>query len=167
MALLGRSNVGKSSLVNTLLGRRKLAHIGKAPGTTKMCNVYDVERRFYLVDLPGYGHARTSHRARREFVRLLDAVLIGRESLAGVVWLLDIRRDPTPDDRRIGARLVDRALPVLAAVTKADKVSRGRRPERLAAIREALGLMPDQIVVTSAKTKEGRRELWEAIEALV
>lgn len=167
MALVGRSNVGKSSLVNALTGRRAIARISRTPGKTRTANVYAVKERFYLVDLPGYGYARVSKTQRRAFLQLLERYLADRPALAGVVWLLDIRRDPSEGDRDIGRRLAATGRPVLAAITKADKVGRGERRERVAAVRGALALPEDQCVVTSATTKEGVPELWEAIQGLV
>jgi len=129
--------------------------------------VFEVDGRFYLLDLPGYGYARVSKTERAAFSKLIDATLATRADLVGVVWLLDIRRDPTPEDRRMAEILAGTGKPVLAAVTKADKVGRGERHRRLAAIRRAVELPEDQCVVTSATTKEGVGELWEAIEKLV
>lgn len=167
IAFVGRSNVGKSTLLNAITGRRAIAHTSKTPGKTRMCTVYAVDDRLYLVDLPGYGYARRSQTERRGFVALIEAYLSGRPALAGAVWLLDIRRDPSADDRRIGELLAATGRPVVAAVTKADKLLRANRRDRLAAIRSALGLAEEQCVMTSAKTKEGVEELWEAIEQLV
>jgi GTP-binding protein len=167
VAVLGRSNVGKSSLINSLVGRRALAHTSKTPGKTRTCNVYNVEERFYLVDLPGYGYARAPKAARSGFRDLLRGYLSTRETLAGVVWLLDVRRDPSPDDRTMADMLVARGVPTLAAITKADKVARGRRRDRISAILSAVELEEEQCVVTSSRTGEGVEELRNAIDALI
>jgi GTP-binding protein len=132
-----------------------------------MLNMYDVDGRFHLVDLPGYGYARAAKTARRDFLRLLDSYLSHRETVVGIIWLLDVRREPTPDDRAMGDRLAATGVPVLAAITKADKFGRGRRLERAGAIQAALDLREDQCLVTSARTREGIDDLWEAIETLV
>ena len=164
---MGRSNVGKSSLINALSGRRPVARTSKTPGKTRTLNVYNVADRFHLVDLPGYGYARASKSARRDFLRLLNSYLSERANIAGVVWLLDVRRDPTPDDRDMARRLAATGVPVLVTVTKADKLGRGQRIARTRTILAALDVADDQCVVVSSRTREGIDELWEAIENLV
>jgi GTP-binding protein len=167
LALLGRSNVGKSSLLNSLIGRRSLARTSKTPGKTRALNVYQIDGRFCLVDLPGYGFAKVSKSERAAFSRLINAYLKQRSDLLGVVWLLDIRRDPSPDDIGMAERIAERGTPTLVAVTKADKVSRAQRRSRMAAIAGAIGVPVEQCVFTSARTKEGVAELVAAIEDLV
>lgn len=126
-----------------------------------------MERSYYLVDLPGYGFAQVSKSARRGFRRLIRDYLKHRESATGVVWLLDIRREPSEDDRELAQLLVDRQLPVLVAITKADKMGRGSRPQRVRTILEKVGVGEDQCVVTSAVKREGLEELREVIQELV
>jgi GTP-binding protein len=188
IALLGRSNVGKSSLLNALAGRR-IARISATPGKTRAMNVYAVpslpraggpasaeparaddpgatHRGFYLLDLPGYGWARASQSDRAAFQRLITHT-IERDHLAGVVWLLDVRRDPSEEDRAMQDRFAARGTRVLAAVTKSDKLPRAERLRREQAIRTALGLDDDQIVLTSARSREGIAELRATIDGLV
>jgi GTP-binding protein len=167
VAFLGRSNVGKSSLINALVGRKALAHTSKTPGKTRTCNVYNVEERFYLVDLPGYGYARAAKAERRSFQALLRGYLSTRETLAGVVWLLDARRDPSAEDRTMAGELAGRGVPTLAAITKADKVARGRRRDRVSAILDAVELEEEQCIVTSSRTREGMEDLRDAINGLI
>jgi len=167
IGLLGRSNVGKSSLLNALTGRRTLARTSRTPGKTRACNVFAVDQRFYLVDLPGYGYARAAKTVRRELLNLLTGYVSRRDRLAGVVWLLDVRRDPSPDDLAMGRLLADRGLPTLVAITKSDKFGRVQRTERSVAILNAVGIPADQCVVTSARTRDGVRDLREAIEGFV
>ena len=164
---MGRSNVGKSSLINALIGRKALAHTSKTPGKTRTANVYNIENRFYLVDLPGYGYAKASRSERRGFQSLVQAYLSTRQELAGVVWLLDGRRDPSAEDRAAAELLSERGLPVLAAITKADKLGRSRRAEQARAISAALELEEDQCIVTSSRTRDGIQELGDAIDALL
>jgi GTP-binding protein len=128
--------------------------------------VFRVDAGWYLVDLPGYGFARVSRDERRAFRRLLDRYIDERASLAGVVWLLDIRRDPSADDLDMAARFAARRVPLLAAITKSDKLPFGRRQGRLSDIAHDLGLPEDQCVLTSARTGEGVRDLRDSIEAL-
>ena len=126
-----------------------------------------MEDRWYLVDLPGYGYARASHKDRTLFHSLLAAYVGGRQELAAAIWLLDIRHPPTADDIAMGQQLAERQLPILAAVTKADKIPRGQRAARLASILETVGVPGEQCVLTSVKTREGVKDLRESIEALV
>lgn len=132
-----------------------------------MVNVFNVEDRYYLVDLPGYGYARASKPDRRRFHGLLREYLTTREPLAGVIWLLDVRREPSADDRQMAALLAERGLPILVAITKADKLGRGRRMERAREISQALGMSEEQCVVTSSRTREGIQQLQQAVAGLV
>ncbi len=155
LAIVGRSNVGKSSLLNALVGRRALARTSQTPGKTQMCTVYDVGDGSYLVDLPGYGYAQASREARAGFRTLLNSYLTTREPLAGVMWLLDMRRDPSTQDLAMGDLLATRGVPVLVVLTKSDKVPRAGRRDRTDAIADQVGVPGDQCVVTSAHRKEG------------
>ena len=167
IAFAGRSNVGKSSLVNLLLGRRALAHASRIPGKTRFLNVYRWGTGCYLVDLPGYGWARAAAAERAVWQRLADEYVARRATLAGVVWLLDIRREPSPDDLAIGALLNARGVPVLVALTKADQVTRGKRAARAAAIALRLHLDAAEFVLTSSKTREGAEDLRDSVLAHV
>lgn len=164
---MGRSNVGKSSLINALTGRRQIARVSKTPGKTRTCNVYDVAHRWYLVDLPGYGYARASHQDRAGFQALLADYLGRRAELAAAIWLLDVRHDPSADDVAMAHLLARRQLPLLAALTKVDKIPRGQRAARAGAILQMVGLLEEQGVLTSVKTREGIRDLRASIEVLV
>ena len=164
---MGRSNVGKSSLLNAVVGRKAIARTSKSPGKTRDCNVYRVDDRLYLVDLPGYGYARVAKAERRRFAQLIDGVLASRHNLAGVVWLLDIRRSPSDEDIALAQRLAAHGVPSLIAITKGDKVSRGRRPEHVHAILDSLTVPEDQAIVTSVVTKEGVDDLRDSIIGLV
>jgi GTP-binding protein len=129
--------------------------------------VFNVDDRWYLVDLPGYGYAKASHAERTAFHSLLSDYVGLRQELAAAIWLLDIRRDASPDDLAMGRQLAARRVPILAAVTKADKITQGQRAARVQAILKDLELPEDQAVVTSVKTGEGIRDLRDSIEALV
>jgi len=167
VAFVGRSNVGKSSILNRIIGRRSLAHTSKTPGKTRTLNVYDIGGEFYLVDLPGYGYAKVSKAERAGFSKLINAYLSKRHDLVGVVWLLDIRRDPSRDDLAIADVIVDRGTPALIAITKADKVSKSFRARRVKSIAEALGVPEQQCLLTSARTDEGVIDLIGSIAALL
>jgi len=165
VAFLGRSNVGKSSLLNALVGRR-IAKTSGTPGKTRALNVYLIERSHYFLDLPGYGYARAGKAQRAAFRGLLKHALL-REQLRGVVWLLDIRHPPSVDDRVMQDVLAEGAMHVLAALTKGDKLSREQRRIRERELRGELELPEDQVLVTSARTGEGIAELREAIAGLI
>jgi GTP-binding protein len=158
-------------LINALLGRR-IARISGTPGKTRALNVYLIpeggrwSHAFYLLDLPGYGYARVSKAELAAFANLVRHVLT-RPRLTGIVWLLDIRHDPSTGDRDMQDLLAGAGTRVLAAATKSDKLSRTRRGEQARALRQALRLDDDQLVVTSAETSEGLDELREAVAALV
>ena len=164
--MLGRSNVGKSSLLNALVGRKAIARISKTPGKTRECNVYKIDNLLYLVDLPGYGWARVSKTERRRLRELIEQYVRGRKPLIGIVWLLDVRRTPSQDDIAIADMLAEREIPILVAITKGDKLTRQRRTQQMRSIVEAVDLSADQAVVTSAVTKEGMDDLRESILAL-
>ena len=170
-------------MINALVGRR-IAKVSGTPGKTRALNVYEVSGQwpgggagtdhppptthhaFYLLDLPGYGYARVSKQQRADFANLVRHVL-ARPRLAGIVWLLDIRHDPSAGDRDMQDLLAGAGSRVLAAATKSDKLSRARREAHALALRQALGLDADQLVVTSAETREGLEALREAVAALV
>lgn len=134
IALAGRSNVGKSSLLNLLVGRKALARVSATPGKTRMLNVFTWGDRCYLVDVPGYGWSKAGRQNRAAWRALVEGYVRERTTLTGLVWLLDIRREPSDEDRAFGRLLAERRLPVLSVLTKADQISRGRREERVAAI---------------------------------
>lgn len=165
IALLGRSNVGKSSLLNAVTGTR-LARVSATPGKTTALNAFDIGGAYYLLDLPGYGYARRSKDARADF-RALVAGALARPRLTGVVWLLDVRHDLSRDDRDIRELLAARGVRTLAALTKGDKLPRNAGRKREAELAAALELDDDQLVLTSAKAGTGIVELREAIAALI
>jgi len=163
IAFLGRSNVGKSSLLNALVGKRGLARVSGTPGKTTLLNVFRMPS-LYLIDLPGYGYAKASLANRAGYSRLIRGVLAKR-SLAGVVWLLDIRHPPSNDDLAYGTLLAERGIPVLVALTKSDKVGRGTRQERVRELARNLGIPDSQFELTSSTTGMGIAELGESVLA--
>jgi len=157
IAFVGRSNVGKSSLLNALLGRKNLAYTSKTPGKTQQLNFFLVDDRFYVVDLPGYGYAKAPKSARAEWAQLQERYLAERPPLRGVVHLIDARHPPQDSDRTLLRKLADMNRPSVLALTKADKLSgNGRRQaeQRLAECLEELEL-DRPVVLTSAKTNRG------------
>ncbi len=161
VAFIGRSNVGKSSLLNSLVGR-PIARVSGTPGKTTLLNAYRLPS-FYLVDLPGYGFARAGKSARAGYRSLVTRYLRQRPTLAGVVWLLDIRHPPSKDDREIQELLADSERPVLAVLTKSDKLPRGQRAERARALARELELPADQVQPASSQSGEGIAELAAAL----
>lgn len=167
VAFAGRSNVGKSSLLNALLRRRAAARVSRTPGRTREINFFRVNDAFVLADLPGYGYARVSKTRHAEWRPLMDAFLRQSPDLRGLVLLLDARRDPSADDRAMLDFLADRELPVLVAVTKMDKFGPEAGRHRVDAIGAALGLDPTQVVPVSARTGLGRDDLAAAVMDLL
>ncbi|MFQ5689665.1 MAG: ribosome biogenesis GTP-binding protein YihA/YsxC [Gemmatimonadota bacterium] len=167
IAIAGRSNVGKSSLINRLVGRKKLARTSKQPGRTQAIHFYRVDDRFALVDLPGYGFARVPVEVRRRWGPLVESYLGSSRALLGVVMLLDSRRGPTDEDDHLLSYLGNLGLPVLFVLTKIDKLARNERRRSQRDLRDRLGVDEDQILATSATTGEGIEELRRSLALLL
>jgi GTP-binding protein len=165
IAFAGRSNVGKSSLINRLLNRRRLAHTSGTPGRTRTINFYAINDRFLFVDLPGYGYASVSRSLQQSWWALVERYLTERTALRGLVHLVDARHDPTGDDCNLQEFLRAAALPALVVLTKADKVGRGARAACRARAATTLGVAdPACLLFVSAETGEGMAELWQALQ---
>jgi GTP-binding protein len=167
VAFAGRSNVGKSSLLNRLIRRKKLARVSNTPGRTREINFFKVNDEFVLADLPGYGYARVSKERRAEWRPLIEGYLRHSDALRGIVLLLDARHDPTHDDLLMLEFLAEIELPAIIVLTKIDKLTAAALPARVAAIANLIGADPDQVVQFSAETGAGRDELAEALVALL
>lgn len=167
VAFAGRSNVGKSSLLNSLVRRKSFARVSRTPGRTREINFFRINNGFVLVDLPGYGYARVSKEKKSEWRPLIESYLRRTSQLRGIVLLLDIRREPSDDDRAMLDFLAEVEVPTIVALTKTDKLSKAGALARAAEISRALALEPEQVIPFSAHTGEGRVELLEAITALV
>ncbi|MEW6683896.1 MAG: ribosome biogenesis GTP-binding protein YihA/YsxC [Nitrospirota bacterium] len=165
IAFAGRSNVGKSSLLNLVLGRRGLAKVSGTPGKTQTINFFLVNRAYFFVDLPGYGYARVPRSVQRNWRSLIEAYLTGRPELRAVALLVDPRLPPTELDRTMHEWLSSYHIPEIVIATKADQVPRGRRRSAQDHIAAALSLSHDQApVFVSARTGEGRLDLWSRID---
>jgi len=167
VAFAGRSNVGKSSLLNKLIRRKAFARVSRTPGRTREINFFRVNDAFILSDLPGYGYARISKEKKADWKPLIEGYLKRTPTLAGVVLLLDIRREPSEDDIAMLDFLAEIGVPAVIVLTKVDKVSRVAAAERTDAIMAALALSRDQTIPFSATTGEGRDELAEALMSIV
>ena len=167
IAFAGRSNVGKSLLLNTLVRRKAFARVSRTPGRTREINFFRVNEQLVLVDLPGYGYARISREERAQWAPLIEGYLRSSERLRGVVLLLDVRRDPSPDDQRMLDFLAELGVPVVLAVTKIDKLSRARAATRVQELASTTGIGEEQVVPFSGVTGAGRDELAAAIIELI
>lgn len=162
VAILGRSNVGKSSLLNALFGRKNLAHVSSKPGKTASVNFYDVDG-ISLVDLPGYGFAQVSNSQRTAYAALIAGYFEGERSHNLAVQLIDIRHDPTKLDEESVAALEELGIPLVIALTKADKLSRSKALSQRAKVARLFGVDPGRVIVTSAEKGTGMQELRRAI----
>jgi GTP-binding protein len=166
VAFVGRSNVGKSSLMNKLLGRKGLARTSSTPGRTRAVNLFLIDDRYYFADLPGYGFAKAGHEERQRWAELVESYLASALPGAQVVLLVDAKVGATPLDVQAYEYLMSFDAPVTVAATKADRVSRSKRAKAMAEIRRTLSL-PEatELVPVSAKTGEGMGKLWTSISA--
>jgi GTP-binding protein len=169
VAFSGRSNVGKSSLINVVLGRtrKKVAHVSSKPGKTQTLNFYRVNDAFFLVDLPGFGYAKAPLAVREGWRKTVEWYLARGQGLRGVVHLVDGRHPPAKVDREIMEMLGGLGLPTLVILTKMDRVPKGKHQATLAAAAKELGLDPDQILPFSSRTGEGKDDLLAALEDLL
>lgn len=167
IAFAGRSNVGKSSLLNTLLRRKAVARVSNTPGRTRQINFFAVNKQFVLADLPGYGYAKISKTRKAEWRPLIEGYLKSSKQLAGVVLLLDVRHDPSHDDLQMLDFLAELGAPTIVVATKIDKMGPVVAANRIAEMAESLGLDADQMVAFSSRTGDGRDELATALMDLL
>jgi len=171
VAFLGRSNVGKSSLLNALAETKGLARVSSTPGRTQLVNFFHVKGgalegeapELLLVDLPGYGYAKVAESVRRSWEGLVTSYLSGREALAVCLFLVDARHDPMEGDHRLRAYLEHHGRPYILVATKADKLGRGERQRRLSALRTGFGAGAEAVVTVSSLTHDGVADLWRAL----
>ena len=167
VAFAGRSNVGKSSLINCLLNRKGLVRTSSTPGRTQLLNFFAMNDECYFVDLPGYGFARAPRSVRKQWQPMVHGYLQGRSTLRAVVWLLDVRRDPSREDLEFLDWLEEFEVPTIPVITKVDKVSRNELGKRVAAISAATGLDGELFTPFSVKGGTGHKALWELIDMVV
>lgn len=164
IALAGRSNVGKSSFINAMINRKKLARTSSKPGKTQQLNYYQVEDWFYFVDVPGYGYAKVSKKEKGKWANMLQTYFSERENLELALLIVDFRHKPTKDDIVMKDFFVHYNIPYFVIATKTDKVKKSQWSKHMSEIYRTLNLETvDQILPFSAETKEGREEAWEII----
>jgi GTP-binding protein len=165
-AFAGRSNVGKSSLINTLVNRKKLVLTSSTPGKTRLINFFRVNDAFMFVDLPGFGYARISETERRQWRPMIEGYLTRRQTLKAVVVILDVRRTPGAEEAQLLEWLAAHDIPPILVVTKSDKLSKTAQKKQLRTIADALQADLDDLLLFSAKSRQGWDALWKSISIL-
>ena len=167
VAFAGKSNVGKSSLINGLINRKKLARTSSAPGKTQTINFYNVEEEIYLVDLPGYGYAKVSKQERERWGKIIEDYLFQRQTLRQVILLVDGRHEPSNNDIMMYDWIKSFGFEPIVIATKMDKLKRSQRQKALSTIRKALNMKSFNLYPFSAETKEGKDEIWEVLDDII
>jgi GTP-binding protein len=163
VAFAGRSNVGKSSLINKILSRKKLVRTSKTPGRTQLLNFFEINELWRFVDFPGYGYAKVPVEVKKRWRPMVESYLTTRVNLRGMVWLLDIRREVSKEDLHLWDWLQAKQVAVIIVVTKADKLSKNKRNKQAASIAKSLGRKAQELIQFSATSGEGKDEIWQAL----
>ena len=165
IAFAGKSNVGKSSLINALMNRKSYARTSATPGKTQTINFYNINEEMYLVDLPGYGYAKVSEQEKIKWGQLIERYLHGSKQLKAVFLLIDIRHAPSANDKMMYHWIVEMGFHPIIIATKLDKIKRSQIQKQIKIVKQGLELMPGTVVIPfSAETKQGRDEIWELVE---
>ena len=165
IAFAGKSNVGKSSLINALMNRKSYARISATPGKTQTINFYNINEEMYLVDLPGYGYAKVSEREKVQWGKLIERYLHGSKQLKAVFLLIDIRHEPSANDKMMYEWIVEQGFHPIIIATKLNKLKRSQVQKHVKMVKEGLDLVPGtRIIPFSSVTKQGRDEIWELVE---
>lgn len=165
IAFAGKSNVGKSSLINALMNRKSYARTSATPGKTQTINFYNINEEMYLVDLPGYGYAKVSEQEKIKWGQLIERYLHGSKQLKAVFLLIDIRHAPSANDKMMYHWIVEMGFHPIIIATKLDKIKRSQIQKQIKIVKQGLKLMPGTVVIPfSAETKQGRDEIWELVE---
>jgi GTP-binding protein len=167
VAFAGRSNVGKSSLINALVNRKRLARVSSTPGRTRLINFHRINNKYMFADLPGYGWARVSKKERERWKRMVETYLASREELKAAVLIMDLRRTPREDELDLIGFLTGHGITPVLVATKADKLGRTKRVKPLRETAETLGVAPATVISFSAVTGEGREALWRKLRELM
>lgn len=167
VAFAGKSNVGKSSLINGLLNRKSLARTSQEPGKTQTINFYNVNKELYFVDLPGYGFAKVSKEVQQKWGAMIENYLKTSKQLKAVMLLIDIRHEPSANDRNMYEWIVYNGYKPVIIATKLDKINRSQKDKHIKMIRQGLNVLPDTVILPfSAKTKQGREEILDFISSV-
>ncbi|MBO0587117.1 ribosome biogenesis GTP-binding protein YihA/YsxC [Sporosarcina sp. E16_8] len=165
-ALAGRSNVGKSSFINKMIGRKSLARTSSKPGKTQTLNFYKIEEQVFFVDVPGYGYAKVSKSSRETWGKFIQQYMTEREPLRAVIQIVDLRHAPSAEDCAMYDFLVDNKMPAIIIATKADKIPKGKWEKHKKVVRETLAMRPyDALIVFSSEKGIGMDEAWKEIES--
>lgn len=165
IAFAGKSNVGKSSLINALMNRKAYARTSATPGKTQTINFYNINEEVYLVDLPGYGYAKVSEEEKRQWGKLIERYLHGAKQLMAVFLLIDIRHEPSANDKMMYQWIVEQGFAPIIIATKLDKLKKSQVMKHIRMVKEGLSLIPGtKVIPFSSVTKQGREEIWELIE---
>jgi GTP-binding protein len=165
-ALAGRSNVGKSSFINKMIGRKSMARISSKPGKTQTLNFYKIEESIYFVDVPGYGFAKVSKTEREAWGKMIETYITMREQLKAVIQIVDLRHPPTQDDIMMYEFLKHHGIPCVIIATKADKIPKGKWQKHLKATKEGLDIKEgDEVILFSSETGLGKDQVWAALNA--
>lgn len=168
IAFVGKSNVGKSSLINAMLNRKKLARTSGSPGKTRTINFYNVEDKLYFVDLPGYGYAKASKSEIERWGHMIEDYLLNRPQLKGIILLVDMRHEPGQNDLQMYEWLKFYGYRIIIAATKSDKLKRSELGKHKAMLIRAFGLSAEDVLIPfSSETKAGKEELWQLLEELL
>ncbi len=168
IAFAGKSNVGKSSLINALMNRKSYARISATPGKTQTINFYNINEAMYLVDLPGYGYAKVSEKEKKQWGKMIERYLHGSKQLRAVFLLIDIRHDPSANDRTMYEWITAQGFTPIIIATKLDKLKKSQVPKQVKAVRDGLKMEKETILIPfSAETKQGRDEIWELMDEII
>jgi GTP-binding protein len=167
VAFAGRSNVGKSSLINKILNRKKLVRTSKTPGRTQLLNFFEINELWRFVDLPGYGYAKVPVEVQKRWRPMVESYLTTRANMRGMVWLLDIRREVSKEDLTLWDWLQAKQVTVIIVITKADKLSKNKRNKQAASIAKSLGRKAQELIQFSATSGEGKDEIWQELSRIL
>ncbi|MBR4993264.1 MAG: YihA family ribosome biogenesis GTP-binding protein [Lachnospiraceae bacterium] len=168
IAFAGKSNVGKSSLINALMNRKSLARTSSQPGKTQTINFYNVNDAIYFVDLPGYGYAKANEEVKAKWGKMIENYLHKSKQLRRVFLLIDIRHDPSANDKLMYEWILKQGFEPIVIATKSDKIKRSQLQKQVKAVKEGLGVVPGSIVIPfSAESKQGRDEIYDIIDSLI
>lgn len=167
IAFAGRSNVGKSSLINTLVNRKRLVKTSSTPGRTQLINFFNINEEFTFVDIPGYGYAKVPASVKKNWGPMIETYITTRKTLKGVILIMDIRRTPGPEEMNMLDWLNHHGIPSIPVLTKSDKLSKTRQQKQLKEISNTLSADKNNFILFSAKSGQGKDEVWDAVKKVI